>query len=66
MSVSLDQLKAPELLHKSLAAKLVVGMPFKDFPTVDSIILRELPLIDDSDAVRICLILLCFVRRRSL
>jgi (E)-4-hydroxy-3-methylbut-2-enyl-diphosphate synthase len=29
MSVSLDQLKAPELLYRSLAAKLVVGMPFK-------------------------------------
>ncbi|XP_038992737.1 4-hydroxy-3-methylbut-2-en-1-yl diphosphate synthase (ferredoxin), chloroplastic-like, partial [Hibiscus syriacus] len=49
MSVSLDQLKAPDLLHKSLAAKLVVGMPFKDLATVDSIILRELPPVDDSD-----------------
>ncbi|KAE8687278.1 4-hydroxy-3-methylbut-2-en-1-yl diphosphate synthase (ferredoxin) [Hibiscus syriacus] len=50
MSVSLDLLKAPELLYKSLAAKLVVGMPFKDLATVDSIILRELPPVDDSDA----------------
>ncbi|PPR99976.1 hypothetical protein GOBAR_AA20680 [Gossypium barbadense] len=41
---------APELLYKSLAAKLVVGLPFKDLATVDSIILRELPPIDDSDA----------------
>ncbi|KAH9660833.1 4-hydroxy-3-methylbut-2-en-1-yl diphosphate synthase (ferredoxin) [Citrus sinensis] len=50
MSVSLDQLKAPELLYKSLAAKLVVGMPFKDLATVDSILLRELPSVDDHDA----------------
>ncbi|XP_073273488.1 4-hydroxy-3-methylbut-2-en-1-yl diphosphate synthase (ferredoxin), chloroplastic-like [Primulina huaijiensis] len=50
MSVSLDQLKAPELLYKSLAAKLVVGMPFKDLATVDSILLRELPPLHDKDA----------------
>ncbi|KAA8550404.1 hypothetical protein F0562_002088 [Nyssa sinensis] len=50
MSVSLDQLKTPELLYKSLAAKLVVGMPFKDLATVDSILLRELPPVDDKDA----------------
>ncbi|KAB1226377.1 4-hydroxy-3-methylbut-2-en-1-yl diphosphate synthase, chloroplastic [Morella rubra] len=50
MSVSLDQLKMPELLYKSLAAKLVVGMPFKDLATVDSILLRELPPVDDDDA----------------
>ncbi|XP_022159011.1 4-hydroxy-3-methylbut-2-en-1-yl diphosphate synthase (ferredoxin), chloroplastic [Momordica charantia] len=50
MSVSLDQLKMPELLYKSLAAKLVVGMPFKDLATVDSILLRELPSVDDANA----------------
>ncbi|CAO2814349.1 unnamed protein product [Amaranthus hypochondriacus] len=50
MTVSLDQLKTPELLYKSLAAKLIVGMPFKDLATVDSIILRELPPVDDADA----------------
>ncbi|CAN1171917.1 4-hydroxy-3-methylbut-2-en-1-yl diphosphate synthase (ferredoxin), chloroplastic [Linum perenne] len=50
MSVTLDQLKAPELLYKSLAAKLVVGMPFKDLATVDSILVRELPPLDDTDA----------------
>ncbi|KAJ6403292.1 hypothetical protein OIU84_015242 [Salix udensis] len=50
MSVSLDQLKAPELLYKSLAAKIVLGMPFKDLATVDSILLRELPPVDDNDA----------------
>jgi (E)-4-hydroxy-3-methylbut-2-enyl-diphosphate synthase len=50
MSVSLDQLKAPELLYRSLAAKLVVGMPFKDLATVDSILLRELPPVEDAQA----------------
>ncbi|KAJ8543927.1 hypothetical protein K7X08_025545 [Anisodus acutangulus] len=50
MSVSLDQLKTPELLYRSLAAKLVVGMPFKDLATVDSILLRELPPLDDKDS----------------
>ncbi|KAL0918444.1 hypothetical protein M5K25_010453 [Dendrobium thyrsiflorum] len=50
MSVSLDKLKTPELLYRSLAAKLVVGMPFKDLATVDSILLKELPLVDDADA----------------
>lgn len=50
MSVSLDNLKTPEILYKSLAAKLVVGMPFKDLATVDSILLRELPPVEDVDA----------------
>lgn len=50
MSVSLDMLKTPELLYKSLAAKLAVGMPFKDLATVDSILLRELPPLEDADA----------------
>lgn len=50
MSVSLDNLKTPELLYRSLAAKLVVGMPFKDLATVDSILLRELPPVEDVDA----------------
>ncbi|RXI04571.1 hypothetical protein DVH24_038845 [Malus domestica] len=50
MSVSLDQLKTPELLYKSLATKLVLGMPFKDLATVDSILLRQLPPVDDADS----------------
>ncbi|KAF6167890.1 hypothetical protein GIB67_027668 [Kingdonia uniflora] len=65
LPVSLDQLKTPELLYKSLAAKLVVGMPFKflqsntlltnsdgwqDLATVDSILLRELPPLEDSNS----------------
>lgn len=50
MSVSLDQLTTPELLYRSLATKLAVGMPFKDLATVDSILLRELPPVDDDNA----------------
>ncbi|KAI6685781.1 hypothetical protein NL676_031694 [Syzygium grande] len=50
MSVSLNQLKAPENFYRSLATKLVLGMPFKDLATVDSILLRELPPVDDADA----------------
>ncbi|KAL1544142.1 4-hydroxy-3-methylbut-2-en-1-yl diphosphate synthase (ferredoxin), chloroplastic-like [Salvia divinorum] len=50
MSISLDQLQAPEALYKSLATKLIVGMPFKDLATVDSILLRKLPPVDDKDA----------------
>eukprot|EP00252_Welwitschia_mirabilis_P006051 TRINITY_DN1674_c0_g1_i1.p1 TRINITY_DN1674_c0_g1~~TRINITY_DN1674_c0_g1_i1.p1 ORF type:complete len:796 (-),score=165.92 TRINITY_DN1674_c0_g1_i1:523-2733(-) len=50
MSVSLDHLKNPESLYKSVAAKLVVGMPFKDLATVDTILLRELPPTDDQEA----------------
>eukprot|EP01018_Ginkgo_biloba_P037244 Gb_17351 [translate_table: standard] len=51
MTVTLEQLKKPELLYKSLGAKLVVGMPFKDLATVDTILLRELPPIDDKEAI---------------
>eukprot|EP00249_Psilotum_nudum_P019451 c27258_g1_i2 orf=440-2713(+) len=47
MSVSLEYLKKPDVLYKSLATKMVVGMPFKDLATVDTILLRELPPVDD-------------------
>lgn len=50
MSVSLNQLKTPEILYKSLAAKLIVGMPYKDLATVDTILLRELPPAEDTEA----------------
>eukprot|EP01018_Ginkgo_biloba_P008059 Gb_15839 [translate_table: standard] len=51
MSVSLDQLKTSELLYKSLATKLIVGMPFKDLATMDTILLRELPPVDDNEEI---------------
>lgn len=50
MSISLEQLKNPEVLYKSLATKLIVGMPFKDLATVDTILLRELPPVEDKQA----------------
>ncbi|MQM09920.1 hypothetical protein Taro_042804 [Colocasia esculenta] len=50
MSVSLDKLQTPEVLYKSLGTKLVIGMPFKDLATVDSILLRQLPPVDDVDS----------------
>lgn len=50
MSVPLNQLKTPEILYKSLAAKLIVGMPYKDLATVDTILLRELPPVEDTEA----------------
>eukprot|EP00271_Cylindrocystis_brebissonii_P010368 TRINITY_DN26543_c0_g1_i1.p1 TRINITY_DN26543_c0_g1~~TRINITY_DN26543_c0_g1_i1.p1 ORF type:complete len:762 (+),score=157.02 TRINITY_DN26543_c0_g1_i1:234-2519(+) len=50
MSVTSQQLQAPEVLYKSLACKLAVGMPFKDLATVDSILLREVPAPEDKQA----------------
>jgi (E)-4-hydroxy-3-methylbut-2-enyl-diphosphate synthase len=40
-SVSLADLKQPEALYRKLGAKLVVGMPFKDIATSDSIFMRQ-------------------------
>ena len=45
--VSLDDLKDPDRLYKSLGAKTVVGMPLKDIATSDSIFLPKLPTTDD-------------------
>lgn len=38
-----EQLSQPELLYRSLGAKLAVGMPFKDIATSDSIIMYSVP-----------------------
>lgn len=48
MYVTLEQLKNPDVLYKNLGAKLVVGMPFKDIATADSIYLPQVPPSDDS------------------
>jgi (E)-4-hydroxy-3-methylbut-2-enyl-diphosphate synthase len=40
-AVSLSDLKQPEALYRKLGAKLVVGMPFKDIATSDSIFMRQ-------------------------
>lgn len=49
-TVSLDDLKNPEQLYVNLGAKMVVGMPFKDVATTDSIYLPEVPATDDMAA----------------
>lgn len=47
MSVTLDQLKNPEALYRNLATKLIMGMPYKDLATVDTIFLNKLPAAED-------------------
>ncbi|CAG9462715.1 unnamed protein product [Pedinophyceae sp. YPF-701] len=42
--------KAAELAYRQLGAKLVVGMPFRDISTADSLLLREAPAVDDAEA----------------
>ena len=39
-------------MYKALGAKLVVGMPFKDIATSDSIFLRSLPEQSDAQGQR--------------
>jgi (E)-4-hydroxy-3-methylbut-2-enyl-diphosphate synthase len=40
-AVALSELSQPEQLYRKLGAKLVVGMPFKDIATSDSIFMRQ-------------------------
>lgn len=47
-SVSLADLSNPDKLYRSMGAKLVVGMPFKDIATSDSIYLPEVPAESDA------------------
>ena len=39
----MQELEHPEAMYRALGTKLVVGMPFKDIATSDSIFLRSLP-----------------------
>jgi hypothetical protein len=39
----MQDLERPELMYRKLGAKLVVGMPFKDLATSDTLILPEVP-----------------------
>lgn len=48
--VSLDDLKRGERLYRDLGCKLVVGMPFKDIASTDSIFLREVPHVGDAES----------------
>jgi (E)-4-hydroxy-3-methylbut-2-enyl-diphosphate synthase len=45
-------LSQPEQLYRKLGAKLVVGMPFKDIATSDSIFMRQLPDVSDAEGRR--------------
>ena len=51
-SVTLNHLDNPEATYRALGAKLVVGMPFKDIATSDSVYMRELPVSGDADGRR--------------
>jgi len=43
LSVTVEQLEAPQALYKALGCKTVVGLPFKDIATIDAYLLREVP-----------------------
>ena len=47
-----QDLQHPESMYRALGTKLVVGMPFKDIATSDSIFLRELPPQSDAQGQR--------------
>lgn len=51
-AVSVSDLAKPEQLYRKLGAKLVVGMPFKDIATSDSIYMREIPSSADTEGRR--------------
>uniref|UniRef100_A0A061S1H7 4-hydroxy-3-methylbut-2-en-1-yl diphosphate synthase (ferredoxin), chloroplastic n=1 Tax=Tetraselmis sp. GSL018 TaxID=582737 RepID=A0A061S1H7_9CHLO len=48
-AVTLEDLKRPETMYRKLGAKLVVGMPFKDIATSDTILMREVPAESDAE-----------------
>ena len=50
MAVTAEDLRGPMPLYKGLGCKTVVGLPFKDVATVDSLLLREPPAADDAEA----------------
>ena len=51
-TVSLEDLRNPNQLYVSLGAKTVVGLPFKDIATSDSIYLPEVPPVEDAASRR--------------
>ncbi len=53
-TVTLADLKNnADILYRNLGCKLVVGMPFKDIATSDSIYLPEVPPVDDSNSRKV-------------
>jgi len=49
-AVSVEMLKNPQELYRQMGAKTVVGLPFKDISTSDSILLRSPPSAEDVEA----------------
>jgi len=49
---SKQDLEQPETTYRALGAKMVVGMPFKDQATSDSLLLPQLPPASDRDGRR--------------
>ena len=47
-----QDLERPEATYRALGAKLIVGMPFKDQATSDSLLLPRVPPADDRAARR--------------
>ena len=49
--VSLKDLENPDILYRDLGCKFVLGLPFKDIATSDSVIMPELPDASDAQAM---------------
>ena len=52
MAVHYQDLRTAEATYRKLGAKLVVGMPFKDIATSDTLILHDVPPSSDKAARR--------------
>ena len=48
----MQELEKPEVTYRKLGAKLVVGMPFKDQATSDTLLMPEVPPSSDKDKRR--------------
>ena len=51
-AVTAKELREPNTLYNALGCKTVVGLPFKDIATSDTLLLREPPALDDEVARR--------------
>jgi len=48
--VTTQMLAEPQNFYKQLGTKTVVGLPFKDIATTDTMLLRKPPAVDDADS----------------
>ncbi|GAB5357471.1 hypothetical protein AAMO2058_000377600 [Amorphochlora amoebiformis] len=48
--VTPDMLSTPDKLYTDLGCKMVLGLPFKDIATTDSILLTSVPPVDNTEA----------------